>query len=120
VRAVYEARAFATATVDGWGLPRRLVRDAVLLVSEMVTNAIVHGRSPIDLRLRRGRAHLLLEVDDTATAVPRKLRPTTSDVHGRGLQLVAQIADQWGTRPTAGGKSVWCVLSLARYPAGSS
>jgi hypothetical protein len=51
--------------------------------------------------------------------VPRKLRPAPTDVHGRGLQLVAQIADQWGTRPTPGGKSVWCVLSLSRHAAGS-
>ncbi len=67
----------------------------------MVTNAIVHGRAPIQLRLRRAREHLLIEVDDTATAVPRKLRPTADDVHGRGLQLVAMMADQWGTRPIA-------------------
>ena len=121
MRAVHERARVRRARRSTAGRCRaRSSRDAVLLVSEMVTNAIVHGRAPIELRLRRGRPHLLLEVDDTATAVPRKLRPTPSDVHGRGLQLVAQIADQWGTRPTADGKSVWCVLALARYPAGSS
>ena len=115
VRAVHQARAFTVATLDQWALPATLARDAILLVSEMVTNAIVHGRAPIQLRLRRAREALLLEVDDTATAVPRKLRPTAEDIHGRGLQLVAMMADEWGSRPTPGGKSVWCMLSLARY-----
>jgi hypothetical protein len=43
------------------------------------------------------------------------MRPTADDIHGRGLQLVAMMADQWGTRPTPAGKSVWCVLALSRY-----
>jgi len=110
--AVVEARAFAAATMAAWELPDLVVRDAVLLVSEMVTNAIVHGRPPICLRLRHARSRLLIEVDDTATAVPRKLRPTPLDVHGRGLQLVAALAESWGTRPTASGKSVWCALAI--------
>jgi hypothetical protein len=41
------------------------------------------------------------------------LRPTPEDEHGRGLQLVALIADRWGTRPTPDGKSVWCALSVS-------
>jgi anti-sigma regulatory factor (Ser/Thr protein kinase) len=116
VRAVHQARSFTRGTLDTWALPTSLARDAILLVSEMVTNAIVHGRAPIHLRLRHAREHLLVEVDDTATAVPRKLRPTANDVHGRGLQLVAMMADEWGTRPIHDGKSVWCALALTRYP----
>ncbi len=115
VRAVHQARAFTRQTLDDWALPGSLPRDAILLVSEMVTNAIVHGRGPIQLRLRQAREQLVIEVEDTATAVPRKLRPTSSDVHGRGLQLVAIMADEWGTRPGRDGKSVWCALDLSRY-----
>jgi serine phosphatase RsbU (regulator of sigma subunit)/anti-sigma regulatory factor (Ser/Thr protein kinase) len=115
VRAVHQARSFTRATLGEWSLPESLLRDAILLVSEMVTNAIVHGRAPIQLRLRQAREHLLVEVDDTATAVPRKLRPTSSDIHGRGLQLIAMMADEWGTRPIHDGKSVWCALELTRY-----
>ena len=48
--------------------------------------------------------------------MPRRLRPTPEDEHGRGLQLVALIADRWGTRPTAEGKAVWCVLSVSTEP----
>ncbi len=115
-RAVQQARAFTAAALAQWSLPAGLARDAILLVSELVTNAIIHGRAPIQLRLRRARASLLIEVDDTDTAVPRRLRPTPTDVHGRGLVFVATLADQWGTRPTRDGKSVWCVLPFAHYP----
>ena len=116
MRAVHQARSFTRGTLDTWALPTSLARDAILLVSEMVTNAIVHGRAPIHLRLLHAREHLLVEVDDMATAVPRKLRPTANDIHGRGLQLVAMMADEWGTRPIHDGKSVWCALALTRYP----
>jgi anti-sigma regulatory factor (Ser/Thr protein kinase) len=81
----------------------------------MVTNAIVHGQAPIELRLRRGAGDLQIEVDDGATSVPRRMRPTPEDEHGRGLLLVAMLSDRWGTRPLRTGKSVWCRLSFARY-----
>lgn len=115
VRAVHLARAFTSEALADWRLQGGIERDALLLVSELVTNAIVHGRAPFRLGLRRSPAALLIEVEDTATAVPRKLRPTTEDEHGRGLQLVAMMADRWGTRPLTGGKSVWCELGLDRY-----
>jgi anti-sigma regulatory factor (Ser/Thr protein kinase) len=112
---VPRTRRFVTSTLEGWDAPEGLLRDAVLLVSEMVTNAIIHGQAPIELRLRRGPDGLLIEVDDGATSVPRRLRPTPEDEHGRGLLLVAMLSDRWGTRPLREGKSVWCLLSFARY-----
>jgi signal transduction histidine kinase/DNA-binding response OmpR family regulator/serine phosphatase RsbU (regulator of sigma subunit)/anti-sigma regulatory factor (Ser/Thr protein kinase) len=114
---VPQTRRFVTATLARWEVPEGLVRDAVLLVSEMATNAIVHGQEPIELRLRRGSDDLLIEVDDGATSVPRRLRPTPEDEHGRGLLLVAMLSDRWGTRPLRSGKSVWCRLPFARYGA---
>jgi anti-sigma regulatory factor (Ser/Thr protein kinase) len=113
--AVPPARAFVDRTLTTWSLPRELVRDAVLLATEMVANAILHGRPPIELRLRWAAGQLLLEVDDGATVLPRKLRPAPEDEHGRGLQLVAMLADRWGTRPLRDGKSVWCLLPLSHY-----
>ena len=98
-------------------MPAALTGDAVLLVSELVSNAILHGRPPIELRMRRTAEHLLIEVDDGATVLPRKLRPTPDDEHGRGLVLAALLADKWGTRPLRDGKSVWCLFSLERYSA---
>ncbi|GII24037.1 SpoIIE family protein phosphatase [Planosporangium mesophilum] len=111
-RAVHEARRFAATTLRDWGLPETRAREIVLLVSELVTNAVVYGRPPIELRMRRTAAHVVLEVYDAAPFLPRKLRPTPEDEHGRGLQLVAHLADRWGTRPTQHGKAVWCVFSI--------
>jgi anti-sigma regulatory factor (Ser/Thr protein kinase) len=109
------ARTFATAALREWSLPPALARDVLLLTSELVTNAVMYGRAPVELRLRRDRRQLLIEVEDAATAVPRKLRPSPLEEHGRGLQLVAGVADRWGTRPLPAGKAVWCSLALARY-----
>jgi signal transduction histidine kinase/DNA-binding response OmpR family regulator len=111
-RAVQKSRTFVLDTLSAWDLPRVPVDDIVLLVSELVTNAVLHGRPPIELRLRRTASHLVVEVNDSATFLPRKLRPTPEDEHGRGLQLVSLLAHRWGTRPTKHGKSVWCVFAI--------
>jgi PAS domain S-box-containing protein len=108
--AVVDARRLVEHHLTGSGLPRTLIEDTVLTTSELVTNAIVHGVGPVDLRLRTNGREVLLEVQDRATYQPRKLRPTTEDEHGRGLQIVAALAVRWGTRATEDGKSVWCVL----------
>jgi signal transduction histidine kinase/DNA-binding response OmpR family regulator len=110
-RAVADARSFVTSTLLEWRISGAVAHDVVLLASELVTNAIVHGRPPIELRLRRTAAHIVLSVADHAAYLPRRLRPTSEDEHGRGLQLVALLADRWGTRPTPDGKSVWCMFS---------
>ena len=93
-----------------------LVGDAVLLTSELVTNAFLHGRPPIELRLRRDRrARARRGRRRRAGRCPRKLRPTPDDEHGRGLLIVSLLADRWGTRPTPRGKSVWSLFALQRY-----
>ncbi|MDA0172714.1 SpoIIE family protein phosphatase [Solirubrobacter taibaiensis] len=112
---IRRARVFTTETLEAWGFDERLRDDALLITGELVTNAILHGRPPVELRLRRNPDHLRIEVDDGAAAIPRKLRPTPADDHGRGLQLTAAVAHRWGTRPLSDGKSVWCELTLARY-----
>ena len=113
-RAVGQARRFAAETFERWGVSAEAAGDAVLLVSELVTNAVLHGREPIVLRVRQASDAVVIEVFDGATFLPRRLRPTPDDEHGRGLQLVASLADRWGTRPLRDGKAVWCVVSLSR------
>ena len=77
VRAVHQARDFTRAALDDVGAAGRRAPTPMLLASELVTNAILHGRPPIQLRLRLTPASTCcIEVDDAATAVPRKLRPT--------------------------------------------
>jgi signal transduction histidine kinase/DNA-binding response OmpR family regulator/anti-sigma regulatory factor (Ser/Thr protein kinase) len=110
VSELHDVRRSVQVALKGWGVDERLVEDVVLLVSELVTNAVIHGKPPVELRLRSSSAHLVLEVEDHATYLPRRMRPGSDDEHGRGLQLTALLASRWGTRPTRDGKVVWCVF----------
>ncbi len=93
------------------GAARTAIDDAVLVTSELLTNASLHAVPPLQLRVLGDDGEIRIEVHDHASYEPRKQRPDSEDEHGRGLQIVAAIADRWGTRPTDSGKAVWCVLS---------
>jgi len=108
---VSDARHLVTSYLEERGMPQGVVLDAALASSELVTNAVLHGRPPVDLRLRIEGPDVLIEVRDRATYQPRKQRPDATDEHGRGLQIVSALATRWGTRPTEHGKAVWCLLS---------
>ena len=113
-RSIGEARDFVAAALRPRDVDHAAVHRAVLLTSELVTNALLHGRAPIQLRLRLTARDAVIEVYDGTAVLPRKLRPTPDDEHGRGLQLVASLARRWGTRPLPHGKSVWCTVALGR------
>ncbi|TDC23020.1 PAS domain-containing protein [Streptomyces sp. 8K308] len=83
-----------------------------LVVSELVTNAIRHAEPPIQLRLLRGETSLIIEVSDGSGTAPHLRRARTYDEGGRGLLLVAQLTQQWGTRQTASGKTIWAEQQL--------
>jgi two-component sensor histidine kinase len=86
------------------------------VVSELVTNAIRYGRPPIRLRLIHDRA-LLCEVSDASSTTPHQRRARVYDEGGRGLLLVAQLAEHWGTRHARHGKTVWAELNeSAEFP----
>ncbi|GHC98298.1 hypothetical protein GCM10010313_06820 [Streptomyces violarus] len=108
--AVAEARKAACRQLSKWG-----VDDAVfvteLVVSELITNAIRHGRPPIELRLIYDRT-LICEVSDGSTTAPHLRRARSFDEGGRGLLLVAQLTQSWGTRQTVDGKTIWAEQSL--------
>ncbi|MGH9044553.1 MAG: SpoIIE family protein phosphatase [Acidimicrobiales bacterium] len=107
------ARALATSAFAEWGIAEEAHHDAVLILDELVTNAIVHGAPPIAMRVRCAAHELVIEVSDSLPAPPRKLRPSPQDEHGRGMQLVSLLASRWGTTPTRRGKRVWCTLPLS-------
>ncbi|BBC30888.1 hypothetical protein SGFS_021820 [Streptomyces graminofaciens] len=77
-----------------------------LVVSELVTNAIRYGTSPIGLRLIRDRS-LICEISDGSSTSPHLRRARLSDEGGRGLFLVAELTHRWGTRYTSAGKTIW-------------
>jgi PAS domain S-box-containing protein len=85
---------------------------AELVVSELVTNAIRYGAPPIRLRLIHDAATLICEVSDTSHTAPHLRRAKTWDEGGRGLLLVAQLTQRWGSRHTADGKTIWAELTV--------
>ncbi|MEU5987821.1 SpoIIE family protein phosphatase [Spirillospora sp. NPDC047418] len=105
-------RAQVAARLAGWGLPG-LADTAQLLVSELVTNALVHGAGSLGVRLIKGRT-LLCEVHDDGADLPHLRHSDATDESGRGLQLVQHLAARWGTHRTAAGKIVWVEQRLPR------
>ncbi|QOV40584.1 SpoIIE family protein phosphatase [Streptomyces ferrugineus] len=83
-----------------------------LVVSELVTNAIRYGTHPIRLRLIHDAATLICEVSDTSHTAPHLRRAKIFDEGGRGLLLVAQLTQRWGSRHTADGKTIWAEIGL--------
>ncbi|MYY07229.1 MULTISPECIES: SpoIIE family protein phosphatase [unclassified Streptomyces] len=112
-REVSRARRLVRGKLLDWELPDA-VESAELMVSELVTNAVKHGRTHhIGLRLVRTGA-LLCEVSDDEPAPASLLGVTANDEFGRGLVLVSSLAREWGTSGTARGKTVWFELALSR------
>ncbi|WP_233510665.1 ATP-binding protein [Actinomadura craniellae] len=97
--------------LEAAGCPH-LVEDAVLIVSELVTNAARASRPdrPIELRARLDGGRLLIEVEDSSPGVPRTRRLTADSLSGRGLHIVTALATECGHTPTPHGKVVWALL----------
>ncbi|MFI6284428.1 SpoIIE family protein phosphatase [Streptomyces sp. NPDC051018] len=108
--AVSGARAFASDRLAVWGL-EELSFTTELMVSELVTNAIRYGKGPIQLRLIL-QSTLTCEVFDTSSTAPHMRRARILDEGGRGLLLVAQLAERWGTRHNREGKVIWAEQPL--------
>ncbi|WP_176711316.1 ATP-binding protein [Streptomyces sp. PTY087I2] len=108
------ARRATADSLERWAVPTSLSDEARLIVSELVTNAIVHGRGRVTLRLLQHDGILRIEVNDENSTPPQMRTPSDDDVHGRGLVLVDAIAHDWGVEDE--GRTTWAVL---RSPAGS-
>jgi serine phosphatase RsbU (regulator of sigma subunit)/anti-sigma regulatory factor (Ser/Thr protein kinase) len=109
---VSRARVAVTGRLAAWDLDD-LAFTTELIASELVTNAIRHATGPVQLRLLRDRA-LICEVSDGSSTSPRLRRARSTDEGGRGLFLVAQLTERWGTRYTPNGKIIWTEQPLPR------
>jgi hypothetical protein len=110
---VGRARAAVREQLHDWDLAE-LADSAVLMVGELVTNALRHSHGrPVELRLIRGDT-LLCEVDDDDHELPTLLNAGPTDEFGRGLRVVSTLAREWGTSRTGAGKTVWFELTLTR------
>jgi serine phosphatase RsbU (regulator of sigma subunit)/anti-sigma regulatory factor (Ser/Thr protein kinase) len=111
---VARARELAALQLAGWDLTEAAF-TMELVVSELVTNAIRYGGGPIQLRLIRDDT-LICEVSDGSTTAPHLRRARTFDEGGRGLFIVAQLAERWGSRQRPDGKTIWAELALPPTP----
>lgn len=110
------ARSFAAETLFRWGLVERF-EDIGVCVSELATNAVVHGVPPgreFCLRLTAEDGMVRIEARDSGGGWPRVCRPDDGRCRGRGLYLVSELADDFGVTRHAVGKTVWCVFDAAR------
>lgn len=92
------------------GLPSDALHDALLLVSELATNAVRHGAAPISVQLVQDDGGTVrVEVHDAGAGVPAPTTPGAADAGGRGLFIVAALASRWGVTPNASGpgKATW-------------
>lgn len=110
------ARRFVADTLAAWdGTDEDLTDTVTLLVSELVTNAVGHAGSDVEVRVQLTPSTVRVEVTDTANATGAALDPRPADAEatsGRGLAIVEGLARRWGVRPAAGtgGKTVWFEL----------
>lgn len=113
---VAKAREMVRRTLAEWGVPPGALDDMVLVVSELVGNAIAHGAPPVLLTLRAGDGALRGEVGDRGEARPLRSQAGGDGDRGRGLLIVDALTDRWGVRPGPGpdGKTVWFVRLLGR------
>lgn len=108
------ARAWVGERLREWRVPGRMTDDCLLVTSELVTNAVLHGREPIAISASLGPTQdLLIEVSDAEPELARSAparRPQPFAQSGRGLDLVAATADDWYvTRHSDDGKTVVAV-----------
>jgi serine phosphatase RsbU (regulator of sigma subunit)/anti-sigma regulatory factor (Ser/Thr protein kinase) len=102
-----------------WGVPEPVIGAAILCTSELTTNALLHAGTPAQVHVDLSAERLLVAVADTGTrgAVTRAHTDTLSS-RGRGLGLIEELSDSWGTDPTVRGSTVWFEMLLREPRAG--
>jgi PAS domain S-box-containing protein len=109
--AVAAAREYTRGRLDGWSVAEETAFSTELIVSELVTNAVRYGSPPLELRLILDQT-LTCEVSDRSPSAPHLRHARTTDEGGRGLFIVAHLADSWGARYSADGKTIWTEQAL--------
>lgn len=108
--AVRAARRYVADRCSGAATPEDLCDTAVLLVSEIVTNAFAHGRSQARVTVAASPERILVEVSDDNSRHPRMVEQDPDALDGRGLSIIDLLSSRWGVRDESIGKTVWFEL----------
>jgi anti-sigma regulatory factor (Ser/Thr protein kinase) len=107
------ARAWLHTIADTTALPAGLVSDATLVLSELVTNAVVHAATDVHVSIElHDDTGIHLEVGDDTAALPRVLVCEPEHIGGAGMRIVEQLVASWGARRVGPGKIVWADLAV--------
>jgi anti-sigma regulatory factor (Ser/Thr protein kinase) len=108
---VHTARHAVQETLEDWGV-EHLAADGVIVVSELVTNALLHGAGQPELTISCSDAGVRLAVSDAGGDPPEPRLPSPNEPSGRGLLIVERLGRRWGwNRCPRGGKTVWVELA---------
>jgi anti-sigma regulatory factor (Ser/Thr protein kinase) len=101
-------RQWMTRRLRDWAVPDHVIGAAILCTSELTTNALLHAGTPAQVHIDLSAERLLVSVADTGTrGSVAKARTDTLSSRGRGLGLIEELSDTWGTDPTVRGSTVW-------------
>ncbi|MFH8991468.1 ATP-binding protein [Streptomyces sp. NPDC017940] len=106
---VGRCRQIGAARMNLWGLPPALVKDAMVVISELTTNALRYGNM-LGFRLIITRDKVGVVVTDGVPGRPYVRRPSAEEEHGRGMLLVETFSSDWGVRPD--GRATWCTFTI--------
>jgi anti-sigma regulatory factor (Ser/Thr protein kinase) len=106
-------RRFVSQTLDAWALGE-LDSDAMIVVSELASNALLHASCPFRVSIRRFESTVRIEVEDLSPEPPRRCDVAADALGGRGVALVAALSTRWGTEKAPDGKVVWAELARSQ------
>jgi anti-sigma regulatory factor (Ser/Thr protein kinase) len=112
IAAPYLARRFVKDTLRGWQC-EALLDDALLVVSELATNAVIHSHAAFTVHLHRAGNRVRIAVRDSNDAAPVAGDAPDMALGGRGLAMVAAVSDDWGCEQAGSGKTVWAEFADA-------
>jgi anti-sigma regulatory factor (Ser/Thr protein kinase) len=112
---VLTARHFVRDRLEAWEVAEQ-VDSATLVASELVTNAVLHARTEITLRLDVDESRIRIEVYDDNPRLPVAVAPPADATSGRGLSLVSAVATAWGMEHRSSGKVVWAEIGPMESP----
>ena len=110
--AVAAARCFVRGALETWG-EDHLVWDGTLIVSELATNAVIHGDSPFRASITRSAGVVRIAVEDAGPGLPRSRSAPADALDGRGIAIVEELSQRWGCDRSDGGKVFWAELTTA-------